>query len=590
MLEDENDYFGILDNADADARTALLSCARLLRLPLPVDRVAKNFESPNDLLKIAAERYLESEDSIEARSIVLSRHPNEARIMGATSAFFVEGSQGTSASEYIWALYRSVGNSSLYNGWSGSGNDSELAAIGKRLQKEVLNDDSLLGVYAYERHYIRIYRDRVIFSWDDDDSRYRERALSRDEFDEIRAYLTANKVDELPPFLSCGGEYCNARELLMLGRAGGRRVYMNGDPGKFFLALDKYFEGLKKQNAPLKYGLSLDIPGLEILLASDTLYAETVWSAPGDLRVCASDIAVRDRLEGRLRDLMYGLPAPEDEDEPLDKALERLTKKRRTEGKAWYSVGSGEVAGSVAQPPNVEFIPISDTLAVPPSDQRWKARAGEIELRASEDGLFKLVRGKLTKIRTGSYSDPVVTPNGRWAAVVKSQGEYDSAIVRVDLMTNREYQVEIEGYGRKYPVAYIPILNRFLIVTSGSFEFEGYPGDGSAPVEIDTDTLVLVNPANGALQPIAGEFRPLTQQTFRPLQSTSKPNEYWAAISDAQKNVTRVGVLDTTVFGFRDVLIIPKIRFNSMDMWVDEGAGKLYFVYKGHLLSLPISK
>src|SRR5256885_16852861 len=83
---------------------------------------AENLKGPTAALTVAAERYLESEDSPEARTIVLSRHPGEAKILGATTAFTVEGS-GETASEYLWALYQSLGNDSLYNGWGGSGND-----------------------------------------------------------------------------------------------------------------------------------------------------------------------------------------------------------------------------------------------------------------------------------------------------------------------------------------------------------------------------------------------------------------------------------------------------------------------------------
>jgi hypothetical protein len=36
------------------------------------------------------------------------------------------------------------------------------------------------------------------------------------------------------------------------------------------------------------------------------------------------------------------------------------------------------------------------------------------------------------------------------------------------------------------------------------------------------------------------------------------------------------------------VRTIPKIKFNSMDMWVDEPGNKVYFVYRGHLLALPL--
>jgi hypothetical protein len=85
----------------------------------------------------------------------------------------------------------------------------------------------------------------------------------------------------------------------------------------------------------------------------------------------------------------------------------------------------------------------------------------------------------------------------------------------------------------------------------------------------------------------AGEFRPLTHQSFRQLQPTGRANEYWAAIPDESKNETRVGFYDAGTFGFREIVKVPKIVFDSLDMWVD--GGRMYFVYRGHLLSAPLT-
>jgi hypothetical protein len=140
-------------------------------------------------------------------------------------------------------------------------------------------------------------------------------------------------------------------------------------------------------------------------------------------------------------------------------------------------------------------------------------------------------------------------------------------------------------------VAYISTLNKFLVVRNERYEYEGeyfQEAEDAAPDDAAPSGMLLVDPATGATQPIAGEFRPLAQQTIRPLQQTSKPNEYWAAIHDSEKNETQVGIYDTKVFGFKPVLHIPKINFNSMSMWVDETGGKVYFVYRGHLLALPL--
>ncbi len=522
-------------------------------------------------------------------------------ILGATSAFYVKDA-GEETSNYLWQLYQSLGNDALYNGWGPSYNDDELKKVEKQLQDEVKKDDNLVGVYAYDSNFIRIYKDRVMFSWEEDDSRYRERPMAKEEFDEIKDYFVQSKVDELPPFLTCGGDYCSAKELVMLGRNGGRRVYttIGGyGPGtkaasEFFTWLDKYFANLKLTRATLKYNLSRDIPGLEILLASDDLHAETVWAQGSDVRVAASDVAARKKVDAEIEKLFTGDESAEEEDYSPETVAKRtaIAEKRRYEGFAWYKVANAEPAGVAAQPPQVEYIPPRDALSVQPDDEQWKARAGEVELRASGDGLYKVVRGKLTRIHKGNYSHPVVSPNGRWAAASRS-GEMGNGIVRIDLVTNREYPVVIEGYGQRYPAAYIATLNKFLIVNNDRYyEYEGGGYDSyqedAAPDDANPEGMFLLDPATGVTQPIAGEFRPISQQTFRPLQNTSKPNEFWAAMHDPEKNETQVGIFDTKTFGFKQLLRIPKINFNSMSMWVDETAGKVYFVYRGHLLALPL--
>src|SRR5204862_6623048 len=104
LLEDASDQVAILEGAETETKIAMLACARLLRLPLPVDKVAANLNTPLAVLSVAGERYLEAEDSPEARAIILSRHPGEAKILGATTAFTVEGA-ADAESGYLFALY-----------------------------------------------------------------------------------------------------------------------------------------------------------------------------------------------------------------------------------------------------------------------------------------------------------------------------------------------------------------------------------------------------------------------------------------------------------------------------------------------------
>jgi HEAT repeat protein len=87
LIEDPNDLDAILNSPSDETKAAMLACARLIRAPLAVQKVAENLKSSDKLLALAAERYLETEDSPEARRIVISLHPNEAKILGATTVF-----------------------------------------------------------------------------------------------------------------------------------------------------------------------------------------------------------------------------------------------------------------------------------------------------------------------------------------------------------------------------------------------------------------------------------------------------------------------------------------------------------------------
>ena len=591
ILDEEAAYAGILDSDEALAKTAMFACARMIRAVLPIAKVAESLNSTDKRLITAAERYLESEDSPEARALVLARHPNEARITGASSAFYIDGSP-ESYSEYLYLLYASVGDNSLYNGWGG-GEIAEIKATENRLQDEVKKTPELLGVYYYDVNYIRIYSDRVIFSWDEDENRYRERALTEYEFNELKTHLTDNNVDSLKPFLGCGGEYCISKELLMLGKNGGRRVFVSGEGYDFFIGLDKYFTRLKEPQAAVKYAMSRDIPGLELVLADDDKHIDTVWKEGSDLIVVVSDMEVRKKVDDEIEAAVNGEDGqiqPETESNEYE-LREKLKAKREWEGYSWHKVTGGILGDAVAQPPLAEYIPPKDSLTVPPDPDRWKARVGAVEIRTSPEGLYKVSGGRITKIRDGLYLNPFLTPAGRWLLVNKSNEENVDSLMRVDLSTNREYRVDVEGYGRPTPRAYIPTLNKVLIAYQSEYEDYLYETNEDRRMpDTDPDSMFLIDAATGAMQPTRGEYRPLSQQTFRPLQKTTRPNEFWAAIIDAEKGSTRVGIYDTKVFGFKPLLTLPKIAFNSMDMFVDEPAQKVYFVYRGHLLAVPLPK
>ncbi|HVE58709.1 MAG TPA: hypothetical protein VNB22_17885 [Pyrinomonadaceae bacterium] len=602
LLEQTNDYDAILEGDNIEAKTAMLSCARLIRAALPVQKVAVNLKSENKLLAFAAERYLESEDSPEARQIVLSLHPNEAKVLGARIAFVPESTQPSGLfSPFTRDLFISVDSlfekfpPYFFYGYLGDG------LTEKKLQKEVLENPELLGVYAYDNNFVRIYKDKTVFSWEDDPARYRERTLSVEEFENLKNFLASQRVDELPPFLSpCPN--CEAKELLMLGKGGGRRVFVKAEPlPQFFTELESIFAEFRKQPMQIHYYFEKSVGGLEVLFADENLGAKTLWKDGADFRLVIDDQTLRKQNEKEAEENENELYDPEpSEDENEEMTAERkaeldklqkenleLARKKEYGSYTWYKFDKTKLLEPTVQPPSVEFIPPVDGFAVQPNAQQWKARAAGVEIRADDAGLYKISRGQLTKIREGYYYKPLVTPNGRWAIVTKfsrGEDEYDDSLVRVNLLTGKEFKIKVESnYGAPETAAFIPALNKVLL-------FSSY-GEGDVELSERSGEFFLLDAETGIVQPLKGEARPLLQQTFRPLQPVAaSPDQFWTALPDHENNATQFGIYNTKTLSFKSLLTIPQISFNSLDTWVDEGESKIYFVYEGQLLALPLPK
>lgn len=592
--ESDSEYAEILADRDIEAKKSMLACGRLIRARLPVGTVASLLQSTDKQLSLAAERYLESEDSPEARRIVLSLHSNEAKILGATVAF-AGSSNSIGMVAAMGDLFSSVGDQrnavpfGEYGGFYSETKTNDWADGEKRLQKEVIANVDLLGIYAYGDSFVRIYKDKAVFSWEEDTSRYHERALEPGEFDELKSYLARHNVDELPPFLSCdAGGACESKELVMLSKYGGRRVYFRtSKPSEFAAGLDAIIDDLKQQKARLHYWLEKDVPGLEIVLADENLAAQAIWKNGSDFRVLIADKVREKNIEREI-----DAAADQDDSEtPVeagpDSKIYELQEKRKFDHVSWRQLSGGSLGDIVPQPADAEYIPLKDSIVPAGAEGQWKARTGAAEIRGSGEGLFKIVAGRAVQIGKGGYTSPVVSTNGKWAIADKSVGdELPSGMVRVNLITGRE--LKIAGKEAEYasPIAYVASVDRFLIgVQNGREEYDDSYSSGSGE-----GTYYWLNPETGVIQPATGDMRPLGQQHWRSLQPASGAFEFWAAIPNYLKNQTVIGIYSTRTFKMTPVLKLPKIQFNSQALWVDEAASKAYFIYDGHLLATPFRR
>jgi hypothetical protein len=87
LAGDRQQQAALLDGTEHEAQRALLAAARLIREPLPIDKVGKLLKTGDKELALAAERYLESEDSAPARRLIYDHHPGEIVILGARMDF-----------------------------------------------------------------------------------------------------------------------------------------------------------------------------------------------------------------------------------------------------------------------------------------------------------------------------------------------------------------------------------------------------------------------------------------------------------------------------------------------------------------------
>lgn len=578
ILNNNGDYDAILAGNNTEAKTAMLACARLVRADLPVSSVTPYLGSADKTLATAAERYLEANDSPEARTAVLSMHPGKAKVLGSRVSFMPGDDIKPTSSRYLQTLFASIPGAYVYASYMVESSPGDLEDTEKRLRKEVLENDELLGMYGYDSNYIRIYKDKTVFSWEDDEARYYERTLDPREFERFKNFLVSNNADSQTPYITPAphhGESTTA-ELIMVGRQGGRRVFFSSpSKSKFFADLDSEFEEMRKPPAKLHYWLEKDVPGLEILFSDKHLKAKTLWKAGADLSLLIHD----EEKEKQAQEEVAKIYSDNSKGEIDYERLEELMSRRRAELEFahlnWHTF-AGKLGGLTAQPAEVPVI-AQDRLELTRDENLYRIRSGNLELRTSGEGLFKVVNGQVVKVKEGYHHTPFVVPGGKWGFAVT--GYYPGTLERVNLATGKTFEVKVlNSKVDLTPIAFAIPHNKVFIIEGPRYE-----------ISRDADEKgYLMDAETGAMQPVKGEFRPLVQQTIRGLQKGPGPDEYWAAIPVDKE--TQVGIYNMRTFSFKPVQKVPKISFSSMDMWVDDKEGKIYLTYSGHLLAIPLKK
>ena len=556
----------VLTSKDQIAQIALLACSRLTNTRLPVELVGPLLRGKNELLALAAERYLLLEDSREARDLLWQYHPNKAFITG----------WGENA-EAVFENFKPA------------------RELEEKLRAELLKDNgpveviSLIGsVTDTNDRVLRIFSDKAIYTHYEDSARYRERVVSNAELASFKQFLkTKDYADLGPQFQGCQHNNCVTEQFLTMTREKGRRVYAQ-QAWETWADLRENLDRLG-EGATLHYNLEKEIKGLEVLLADKEVIVIDVWRQEDEIRVLLERELTDEELE-------------EDVANDDDSAAARIDRWRRevARQKARFSwrVYANNKAGAVTSQPDIystidfdKFPPDDENNSILDNDdnQVKKLTQNSVIVARGIEGLWKQLAGtKAVRVSddNGSvYTNPIATGDGKWVVVVKRDGSWTSPsyIVRFNVRTGREFRFNLEPADELNPIA--------LVVPQGKVLLRRAKNQFSTPkraVGPDRPEHYLLDPSTGDARLVTGEFTPLYEKRKRFLQPTDQPNEFWAAISDDNKRQTQVGRYNVKDFTFKPLLTVPHISFESSSMFVDERQRKLYVVYEGQLLRLPL--
>ena len=545
LLDDEDNARSILESKDREAQMALLASARVIRDGLPVDLVGKLLASTDKSLALAAERYLESEDSPAARQLILARHPDDALILGGAPDF-----DPKRKNEDDWIKW-----------------EEALRDVVKQGQAEEVfgeyqvyySDAAAPDRKSFEIH---VRHAQATACRRKDEARKECRALSPEELSELRSLFEEIHFDDVKPLSLPGSGYGGTvQKFVRLNKNGGRRVYasdlfwLHSDPGlalKLLTPHDKlnvFFAKLKTTGEyELLYALKEKNRDLEVVSADDKHPVSQVCGQDGEVRAL-----VREDPD------YYAQPK-------------------------WKTVKEGKLGGEANQPPNCPTVDAREDL---PEAMRkgavyayplWKTQTRDGIVRSmtwnEQHALWFSKAGSEPRLLTKESEQPeAVTPDGRWVIAVKRNRDADSDLLRVDLKTGATTKIDVEGW--TYPIVVEPLTGKIVIPTFR---------DNRKIYEVK-----LYTPATNQLEMGIGEFEPLKHQHDRSLQPIAgSTNEFWAAIPDPDAKKTRVGRYDARSFKFTSLMELPDIVFTSTSMWVDEKANWLYIAYNGHLLRLPL--
>jgi hypothetical protein len=560
---DKHREMTILQGTDAAAIASLLASARLIREPLPLDEVARHYNSSDPQLEHVAGAYLAAEDSPHAREI-FSLKSKGLVIVGAR-----QGGGDPGHHSYTDFDKREAELLSLM---SGHGSYDEVYAL-------------LTAGYWGDGGQTVIARkgDSVTITFYDDPSRRYQRSLEKEEFEQLKSFVESEKVDDLGPLSQMvfdGMQY----EYVHLTTAQGRRVFMNnpGDSDSGGSVYDRlcglFYKLLRAERLTIEYADLKKLPGFEVLVADERFHVIGFWK---------DGSAERFRIyPGRDRgsaSMAFSNLGSANVTQPIPKG----------ENPIWVDIAGG----AIKEVPAPALFPPENPNSVVPAEfekeneQRQSSSLamlsrGAVVYRVGElhdkSGFWRFEAGRAPKLLvSGDVLAPAISEDGKWALLAKSHGSWvdPNGLVRVNLSSGEVLSVDVPEADTLEPIAYVPEQKRFL-----AYRAKDMPTDSHKPVGPDKPEYWLVDPETGKAGVTSGEIRPLTHVGVRQLQPAAKSGLYWAALPSEKNGGTDIGLYDAKSLNFTPQMHVPELIFNSQALWIDEQSKTAYIVYKSQLL------
>ncbi|MGH9854197.1 MAG: hypothetical protein ACREBD_30505 [Blastocatellia bacterium] len=520
------------------------------------------------------------------------------------------------------------------------------------LQGEILSSngpDEIFTLFRFPGFYpgeneikiVRIRGDRAIMTWHEDKARELYRELTRNELEELRSFIKNHSIDDLGQVDDdCGSPKCLIPYSYLHLKRGGEvsRAWMSiaviGDHGKpYHKLIELFYRFTLFGEFKACYKMRDKFKGLEVLLTSwswspERLSGSWLYARQDEKKsvvgVCKSGDSIRvllqtygsnfndpkiewrDFTQGSLGDKLEpqtACPALYKKNNPPSNLESYLPPTNQGGDAMAEALAEGTVENLVSGSDQPDPKTMTETMAMLNEMMQRAMRGNEALARslspetreAIKNGALKpehlkdisraLNRNRSARNQRLSkltyYSHYAITPDGKWIVAAKSKG-VAIQFVRISTETRREYKIKSPYIFSVEKITPVPSRNKMLAV------IQSVRGKREPQTE-----YYLIDSMTGASEKVTGDFRPLTPstfypfKTFRPLQPTGRPNEFWAAVADRRERVTEIGRYDTRKFVFNPTINLPLV-FN--EVWVDEAEGKIYVVYNGHLLRLPLKQ